>query len=213
MIESSLVQIEQDPSGRGRVLRSSNISEAMATLCSDTCDLPTSTDVAQNQCDARSYCAPLAEAGGLWGHCTECNCAWGSSGRVASCTDEGVCVCWWPASGPDCSGGMSSEEFKAWGITVGVVFLFFLFVLGTLAYVRVVTSTRSLLLLRSTGKPPMLDVLPSQAMQGLTYHLFLSHVWSSGQDQVAVIKRRILEMLPRTRVSSTCDRTLSPRPR
>ena len=31
---------------------------------------------------------------------------------------------------------------------------------------------------------------------GKRYHLFLSHTWNSGQDQVAVIKRKLQLMLP-----------------
>ena len=38
--------------------------------------------------------------------------------------------------------------------------------------------------LRTTGDVPELALAA-----GITYHLFLSHVWSSAQDQVAVIKR------------------------
>ena len=29
-----------------------------------------------------------------------------------------------------------------------------------------------------------------------SYHLFLSHIWSSGQDQVAVVKRRLQQLMP-----------------
>ncbi len=32
--------------------------------------------------------------------------------------------------------------------------------------------------------------------KGRKYHLFLSHVWATGQDQVAVIKRQIQMLLP-----------------
>ena len=28
------------------------------------------------------------------------------------------------------------------------------------------------------------------------YHLFLSHVWSTGQDQMRIVKQRLLEMMP-----------------
>ena len=31
---------------------------------------------------------------------------------------------------------------------------------------------------------------------GKRYHLFLSHVWSTGQDQCAVIKRQLQLLLP-----------------
>lgn len=32
------------------------------------------------------------------------------------------------------------------------------------------------------------------------YHLFLSHVWGTGQDQMRIVKQRILEMVGRVRV-------------
>jgi hypothetical protein len=34
----------------------------------------------------------------------------------------------------------------------------------------------------------------------LQYHLFLSHVWSTGQDQMRIVKTRLHEMLPDARV-------------
>jgi hypothetical protein len=37
------------------------------------------------------------------------------------------------------------------------------------------------------------------------YHLFLSHVWGSGQDQMRVVKQRLLEMLPDAQVFLDVD--------
>jgi len=45
--------------------------------------------------------------------------------------------------------------------------------------------------LRGTGVPPELTLGPSEL-----YHLFLSHTWQTGQDQVATIKRQLQRMLP-----------------
>ena len=42
-----------------------------------------------------------------------------------------------------------------------------------------------------TSEPPDLDLA-----EGLRYHLFLSHIWSSGQDQVAIIKRQLQLLMP-----------------
>ena len=28
------------------------------------------------------------------------------------------------------------------------------------------------------------------------FHIFLSHVWSTGQDQMRIVKQRLIEMLP-----------------
>ena len=37
------------------------------------------------------------------------------------------------------------------------------------------------------------------------YHLFLSHVWGSGQDQMRVVKQRLLEMMPEVKVFLDVD--------
>ena len=39
----------------------------------------------------------------------------------------------------------------------------------------------------------------------LGYHLFLSHTWSSGQDQMRIVKQRLLEMIPGLRVFLDVD--------
>mgnify|MGYP002630129895 CR=1 FL=1 len=43
----------------------------------------------------------------------------------------------------------------------------------------------------ASGDPPTLALC-----EGERYHLFLSHVWSTAQDQVAVIKRQLTLMMP-----------------
>ena len=45
--------------------------------------------------------------------------------------------------------------------------------------------------LRSTLGLPALTI-----KQGITWHLFLSHIWSTGQDQCATIKRQLCQLLP-----------------
>jgi hypothetical protein len=47
-----------------------------------------------------------------------------------------------------------------------------------------------LVLVRTGGRPKL------TLASGIRYHLFLSHTWASGQDQVAVIKQRLCAMLP-----------------
>ena len=47
----------------------------------------------------------------------------------------------------------------------------------------------------TSGSPPSL-VLPAE----LQFHLFLSHVWSTAQDQNALIKRRLQAVMPGVRV-------------
>ena len=51
-----------------------------------------------------------------------------------------------------------------------------------------------------TGKLPDLT-LPA----GRRFHLFLSHTWASGQDQAAVIKQRLLAMLPQLSIFLDVD--------
>jgi hypothetical protein len=45
----------------------------------------------------------------------------------------------------------------------------------------------------------------------VVYHLFLSHVWGTGQDQMRIVKQRLCEMVPDMRVflecARGCDRT------
>ena len=38
-----------------------------------------------------------------------------------------------------------------------------------------------------------------------TFHIFLSHVWGTGQDQMRIVKQRLLEMLPDARVFLDVD--------
>ena len=45
--------------------------------------------------------------------------------------------------------------------------------------------------LKETRETPVLKIPPDQH-----WHLFLSHVWSTGQDQCATIKRQVVALLP-----------------
>ena len=38
-----------------------------------------------------------------------------------------------------------------------------------------------------------------------SFHIFLSHVWSTGQDHMRIVKQRLLEMLPDIRVFLDVD--------
>ena len=50
-------------------------------------------------------------------------------------------------------------------------------------------------------RPLLLRDVPELTLaSGITYHLFLSHVWSTGQDQVAIIKRRLTVLVPNSRI-------------
>ena len=52
---------------------------------------------------------------------------------------------------------------------------------------------------------PAAVVHPPRLDGALVYNLFLSHVWGSGQDQMRVVKTRLLEMLPTIRIFLDVD--------
>ena len=54
---------------------------------------------------------------------------------------------------------------------------------------------KSMLRLRSSGRPPALQLGPNER-----WHLFLSHTWGSGQDQAHALKEQTLRMLPSCKV-------------
>lgn len=59
-----------------------------------------------------------------------------------------------------------------------------------LEYLRLKTRRIDRFVLANTRKRPVLSI-----PRGCRWHLFLSHVWSSGQDQMAVVKRRMTQLL------------------
>jgi len=69
-----------------------------------------------------------------------------------------------------------------------------------LVYHVVMHSDATLLRLAESGQYPSLSLDKDSV-----YHLFLSHIWSSGQDQVAVIKRKLQLMLPGCRIFLDVD--------
>ena len=75
------------------------------------------------------------------------------------------------------------------GVLAGAGLVLLAAVLGAALFCKRSRTRR--LLLRATGKPPRLKLPPSCA-----FHLFLSHTWASGQDQVARIKHGLRTCLP-----------------
>jgi len=47
--------------------------------------------------------------------------------------------------------------------------------------------------------------VPSIGSDGHQFHLFLSHVWGSGQDQMRIVKTRLIEMMPDVKVFLDVD--------
>jgi hypothetical protein len=85
---------------------------------------------------------------------------------------------------------LATTEAVAWLIIITGL-LVVLVPLGM--FVRALAFSQSIPILRDrqTMEPPVLLLGP-----GERYHLFLSHVWSTGQDQCAVIKRQLQLLLP-----------------
>jgi len=75
--------------------------------------------------------------------------------------------------------------------TLGVVLVAFIFFVMEVHEVR----KQRVLCYKDTGRRVRLPTL-----QNGNYHIFLSHVWSTGQDQMRVVKQRLLEMT----TSSVC---------
>ena len=101
------------------------------------------------------------------------------------------------------------EQFGLGSMGDGIFLLILLFsmvtVLGFVAFsvrqlMRGSSRAATGLLQRATGTPPSLPLA-----RGIVYHLFLSHIWTSGQDQVAVIKRQLQLCLPGVHVFLDVD--------
>eukprot|EP00966_Prymnesium_polylepis_P015080 348325-Prymnesium_polylepis.1 len=78
-------------------------------------------------------------------------------------------------------------------VSIVIVYVFIAFFVVFTIYQALANQYQDAQLLRllSSGRPPELAL-----HKGLAYHLFLYHIWSSGQDQVANIKRKLQLMLP-----------------
>ena len=84
-----------------------------------------------------------------------------------------------------------------------VIFGFNLSVLAVTLAIAVATyrgQSARWLRLTSTGEAVQVSAIGAEG-----YHVFLSHAWISGQDQMRVVKQRLLEMLPGVRVFLDVD--------
>jgi len=82
-------------------------------------------------------------------------------------------------------------------VLVGVTVLFFL--IGAVVAARRVAKVPTIRLV-STKQPPELSIV-----LGLTWHLFNSHIWSTGQDAVKVIKGELKQLLPDIKIFLDVD--------
>ena len=113
---------------------------------------------------------------------------------VGYCDAHGECVCDAGFTGTRCD--ETIEPPNVAGLVVGLAMLVLILVLlaAVLFYrYRQLARKHEGFLEASTGLPPAVE-------SEKTYALFLSHVWATGQDQVAVIKRRLQTLLPGVRI-------------
>jgi hypothetical protein len=92
----------------------------------------------------------------------------------------------------------SIEDFAA--LCLAVMSLLLLTLILLMIRIAFTVSNLHLLKLSRTRAPPMLSIRKEHR-----HHLFLSHVWSTGQDQVAVIKRQLLRMVLGLRIFLDVD--------
>jgi len=195
--------LTDDPDGY--VIKVSGASEGLLELCSR--GLGTCEDSAQCQSalNREYYCRPLAAFD--WGECAACRDVDQSVvdlGAIChghgTCTDNGACSCDLLYYGGACAYG-GPVVVAAVASTVTLFFACCVLVIAT----RMCTRRRSLgLRVEKTGLLPVLSLA-----EGHRYHLFLSHIWATGQDQVAVIKRRLATLLPGASIFLDVDDLLS----
>ncbi|KAL1498455.1 hypothetical protein AB1Y20_013780 [Prymnesium parvum] len=105
------------------------------------------------------------------------------------------------------AGEDTAEEVMGFSSTFAIVSTMIVFSISLLALVsmltlyRMVTDRRvRVLRLAPSNCVPELDTAP-----GKYYHIFLSHIWSTGQDQVSTIKRQLMLLMPGIRAFLDVD--------
>jgi hypothetical protein len=129
-----------------------------------------------------------------------------------ACNDEGVCVCENGWEGSTCASAISPptdwERFRD-GVLNQLAWLIALLMLclcGLGGAFLMWRKRRELGEALKIEKQPLLREVGTNLQPSIElranhrYMLFLSHVWSTGQDQVAVIKRRLQSLLPNARI-------------
>jgi hypothetical protein len=86
--------------------------------------------------------------------------------------------------------GFTSTEQVAGALITFAVSLFLL-LMGILVFLLINAGLIQHIRLRTTGRPPQLIL-----EEGQNFHLFLSHIWSTGQDAVATMKRQLQRLIP-----------------
>ena len=89
-----------------------------------------------------------------------------------------------------------SSSHSVIGAMLGWNFLTLLLTLSLTSYQA--ATTKSLPTIRRSDTHLVPDLKLGETF---TYHLFLSHIWSSGQDQMATVKRQLQLLLPNIKVA------------
>ena len=118
--------------------------------------------------------------------------------KAYSDTDELFASLGLPAAAPEIFGFGSSSELV---VTLLCFAAGMLVILACTLFVLLRREAREgTVRLASTRKPPDLTLA-----KGMRYHLFLSHVWSTGQDAAATIKRQLQRLVHESRVFLDVD--------
>jgi len=112
---------------------------------------------------------------------------------------------------------ISPEQRRTFGIrfeaeicfiaAAGIIIFTFLLLLGQIReeHKNLQYKARVALARRLRYQKDGTEVLAPKLARGQAFHMFLSHVWGTGQDQMRVIKTRLLEMVPDLRVFLDVD--------
>ena len=103
---------------------------------------------------------------------------------------------------------MSLEQRATYEIDgLGLSLIFMVCLFGALSFSAVMTAYQAVmqrkehldaLARRLRYRDGKMAAQPMAIEKGHQYHLFLSHTWMQGQDQMRIVKRRLFEMLPGT---------------
>ena len=129
-------------------------------------------------------------------------------GAHGTCQDDGSCLCDSGYSGADCRSD-GSDDAPAWGWVVGAalagLLLLWPFWLRERRYLRELRSAD-----KSRARWADGSVVTAPKIEAGGYHVFVSHVWSSGQDQSRAIKQQLVSLVKQLVVLCA---TPPPRPR
>ena len=85
------------------------------------------------------------------------------------------------------------------GVLITFAFGMLVLLVATLAYLVFKAGRMSSIRLKETHKPPKLTL-----QSGQRFHLFNSHIWSTGQDAVATIKRQLQRLITSISIFLEC---------